>query len=69
MATKRELEIKLNQGTVNKTVTINDSDQSSGITLAKVNAFVTQYNNVYETDFDVADVVLVETTRTTLSLS
>lgn len=69
MATTQILELKMSGGGQTKTVSINDADDASNVTKAKVNAFVTQYNNVYETDYELVNAVMAVTTKTTLSLS
>ena len=69
MSTSQTLELKLTGGGASKTVSINDADDASNITKAKVTAFVTQYNNVYETDYNLDSAVMAVTTKTTLNLS
>ena len=65
----RSVKIKVNEGGTNKTLTISDAAAASEITKAKVNAFITQYNNIYETDYELVSAVIAESTETTLNLN
>ena len=65
----RNLKLSMIENGNIKTVSIPNAAADSDITLAKVNAFITQYNNIYETDYEFSSAVIAESTETILNLA